>query len=299
MSEHAVELRALLRRLPASTEIIGDESRSITGVTLDSRTARPGALFVALAGEHTDGHAFVAQAVSNGATAVVLEQGRSIDAHGATVMFVPSTRRALSSIAATFYGDPSHAVAVAGITGTNGKTTTTRMLGAICNAAGRPCGIIGTTGAEFGERRWPLAHTTPLPPELHRLLAEMRDAGAQTVAMEVSSHALALDRVDDVRFRLGALTNVTRDHLDFHGTIEAYAAAKHRLFVMAEAVVLNVDDEFGARWASELAGRAPMLTYSLRSGADIVASHIETSANGSRFMVDGTTFSISLPGRFN
>ncbi|MEO9170668.1 MAG: UDP-N-acetylmuramoyl-L-alanyl-D-glutamate--2,6-diaminopimelate ligase [Candidatus Aquilonibacter sp.] len=299
MTEHVIELRSLLRRLPASTEIAGDANRAIRAVTVDSRTASEGALFVALRGERQDGHAFVAQAIANGATAVVVETGRAVDAGDATVVFVPNSRRALSGIAAMFYGDPSHALSVAGITGTNGKTTVSRMVGAICNAAGKPCGMIGTVGAEFAERTWPLANTTPLPPELHAILAEMRDAGAQAVAMEVSSHALALDRVDDVRFRLAALTNVTRDHLDFHQTIEAYAAAKHRLFTMAEAVVLNIDDEHGARWASELARRQPMLTYGLRVGADIVPSKIETSANGSRFELDGTTFSISLPGRFN
>lgn len=299
MTEHVVELRALLRRLPASTETVGNIERTVAGITMDSRAARPGSLFVAVRGERQDGHAFVADALSRGAAAVVVEAGAAVQPGDATVVLVPDTRRALSAIAAAFYGDPSHALAVAGVTGTNGKTTTTRMIGAICNAGGRPCGIIGTVGAEFGERTWPLANTTPLPPELHALLAEMRDSGAQAVAIEVSSHALALDRINDVRFSVAALTNVTRDHLDFHGTIAAYAAAKRRLFSLAEAIVLNVDDDFGARWAGELAGRQPMLTYGLRSGADLVPSNIETSANGSRFTLDGTTFSISLPGRFN
>lgn len=299
MTQSSVELSVLLKRLPASTQVDGNADRLISGVTLDSRTVGLGSLFVALRGERHDGHAFVGQAIASGAAAVVVEAGRSVERGDATVIFVSDALRALSALSAAFYDDPSRALSVIGITGTNGKTTTTRMVGAICDAAGRPCGIIGTVGAEFAERSWPLANTTPLPPELHHLLAQMRDAGAQSVAMEVSSHALALGRVNDVRFRIAALTNVTRDHLDFHGTLEAYAAAKHHLFTMAEAIVLNADDDVGARWAGEVAGRQPMLTYGLRPGADLVPSKIETSANGSRFVLDGTTFSISLPGRFN
>jgi UDP-N-acetylmuramoyl-L-alanyl-D-glutamate--2,6-diaminopimelate ligase len=279
--------------------VIGEASRTIGRIVIDSRETGDDALFVALQGEHVDSHVFVAQAVANGAAAVVVESGRTVEAGNATVIFVPDTRRALSALAAAFYGDPSRALDVVGVTGTNGKTTTTRMIASICAAAGRPCGIVGTVGAEFGERRWPLANTTPLPPELHALLAEMLDAGAQDVAMEVSSHALALDRVHDVRFRVAALTNITRDHLDFHGTLEAYAAAKHRLFTMAEAAVFNEDDEHGAQFAQEFRGRIPVRTYGLRPGADAVPVRIDANASGSRFVLDGTTFTIALPGHFN
>ncbi len=296
---YAIELQSILRRLPADTQVSGDASRSVTAVTLDSRTAGDGSVFVALKGEHVDGHQFVPQAIANGASVVVVERGRAVDPRGATVVYVPDTRRALSTIAATFYGDPSKTLNVVGVTGTNGKTTTTRMIAAICNAAGQPCGVIGTVGAEFEDRTWPLSNTTPLPPELHELLGEMRDAGAQDVAMEVSSHALVLDRVEDVRFRVAVLTNITRDHLDFHATLEAYAAAKHRLFTMAEGAVLNNDDEHGARWAHELRGRVPVTTYGLQLGADMVPSQIETTASGSKFNLDGTMFSIAIPGRFN
>ncbi|HEY5426104.1 MAG TPA: UDP-N-acetylmuramoyl-L-alanyl-D-glutamate--2,6-diaminopimelate ligase, partial [Candidatus Tumulicola sp.] len=160
---------------------------------------------------------------------------------------------------------------------------------------------IGTVGAAFGDRTWNLANTTPLPPELHGLLAAMRDAGASAVAMEVSSHALALDRVDDVRFRVAALTNVSRDHLDFHLTAEAYAAAKRRLFGMAETCVLNLDDEYGARWARELtAGGVAVLGYGERSrDAQVVPSEVATAPDGSRFRLDGRSYEVRLPGRFN
>ena len=290
----------LIARLPASTRVIGDSAREIASIEIDSRRVTPGALFVALAGEHTDGHAFIQAAVHNGATAVLLEEARALDVpDSVTAIAVPDSRRALSVVAAVFYGDPSRAVDVLGVTGTNGKTTTTRMIAAIVETSGRPCGVIGTVGAHFRDRSWTLAQTTPQPPELHGLLAQMRELGAWAVAMEVSSHALALDRVEDVHFRVAALTNITRDHLDFHQTIEAYAAAKHRLFHMTQAAVLNIDDEHGARWLPEVRRKVPTLTYSLRGDADLVAQNIEPDASGSSFEVDGTKMRVHLPGLFN
>jgi len=290
----------LIGRLPASTRVVGDPERDVAGITSDSRRVTPGALFVAVPGERTDGHAYLDVAIKNGATAVVVEEAHALNLpEHVTAVAVPDTRRALSSLAAAFYGDPSRAVDVLGVTGTNGKTTTTRMIASILETSGRPCGVIGTVGAHFRDRDWTLENTTPLPPELHSLLAQMRELGAWAVAMEVSSHALALDRVEDVRFRVGALTNVTRDHLDFHQTLEAYAAAKHRLFAMAQAAVLNVDDEHGARWFGEVRRRMPALSYSLRGNADIVATAIEPSASGSTFAVDGVAMRVHLPGLFN
>lgn len=290
----------LIARLPASTRVIGDSAREIASIEIDSRRVTPGALFVALAGEHTDGHAFIQAAVHNGATAVLLEEARALDVpDSVTAIAVPDSRRALSVVAAVFYGDPSRAVDVLGVTGTNGKTTTTRMIAAIVETSGRPCGVIGTVGAHFRDGSWTLAQTTPQPPELHGLLAQMRELGAWAVAMEVSSHALALDRVEDVHFRVAALTNITRDHLDFHQTIEAYAAAKHRLFHMTQAAVLNIDDEHGARWLPEVRRKVPTLTYSLRGDADLVAQNIEPDASGSSFEVDGTKMRVHLPGLFN
>jgi UDP-N-acetylmuramoyl-L-alanyl-D-glutamate--2,6-diaminopimelate ligase len=293
-------LAALLARLPASTQVAGDAEREISSIEIDSREVRPGALFVALRGQRGDGHAFVAQAIAAGAAAVLVEDAYT-PALGAsaTVVHVPDTRAALSPLAAAFYGDPSQSLDVIGVTGTNGKTTTTRMIAAILGAAGTPCGVVGTVGAEFGDRSWPLSNTTPQPPELHGLLAEMRDLGARAVAMEVSSHALALDRVEDVRFHTGVLTNVTRDHLDFHGSLEAYAAAKRRLFRMAHRAVLDLDDEYGRRWHGEIAAAVPTLTYALRGSADIVPSGLAMTASGSTFSVGETAFRVALPGRFN
>jgi UDP-N-acetylmuramoyl-L-alanyl-D-glutamate--2,6-diaminopimelate ligase len=296
-----VAIPVLLVRLPASTQVTGPSDGSVSSLAIDSRAVRPGACFVAIRGEHHDGHAYLSQAIASGARMLVVEAAHGLDAtpSDVTIAHVPDTRRALATLAAAFYGDPSQAVDVFGVTGTSGKTTTTRMIAAIFEAAGRPCGVIGTIGAELGTMRWPLEHTTPLAPELQGLLAQMRDLGAKAVAMEVSSHALALDRVEEIRFRVGALTNVTRDHLDFHGTQEAYAAAKHRLFTVCESAVLNLDDEYGARWAPAARARVPTLTYALRAHADLVASHVRIAPEGSTFTLDGTPFEIAIPGRFN
>ncbi|HTX57898.1 MAG TPA: UDP-N-acetylmuramoyl-L-alanyl-D-glutamate--2,6-diaminopimelate ligase, partial [Candidatus Acidoferrales bacterium] len=290
----------LIGRLPASTQVLGDRKLDVTSIAIDSRRVTPGALFVAVPGEHSDGHHFIADAVTNGAVAIVVEEARALDVPGGvTAIAVPDTRRALSVLAAVFYGDPSRTVDVLGVTGTNGKTTTTRMIASILETSGRPCGVIGTVGAHFRDRDWTLENTTPLPPELHSLLAQMHELGAWAVAMEVSSHALALDRVADVHFKVAALTNITRDHLDFHQTLEAYAAAKHKLFAMAQAAVLNLDDEHGARWYAEVHRRMPALNYSLRGDADMVATAIEPSASGSTFSVDGVAMNVHLPGLFN
>jgi UDP-N-acetylmuramoyl-L-alanyl-D-glutamate--2,6-diaminopimelate ligase len=301
-AERRVALAALLHALP-SARVRGDTQQSITGIVTASGAVRPGSLFVAVRGTQTDGHRFLSDAVVRGAAAVVVEQTQepALGASGetVTVIGVPDTRLALSALAASFYGDPSQTLDVIGVTGTNGKTTTTRMIAAICRQAGVPCGIVGTVGAEFGGQRWQLENTTPLPPELHGLLATMRAMGAAAVAMEVSSHSLALDRVADVRFGIAALTNVTRDHLDFHRDEQSYAAAKRRLFSLARRCVLNADDRWGAQWARELAaqGRAT-ITYGA-AGATLVPRGVEVSMEGSSFAVDGQKYVLHLPGRFN
>src|SRR5580704_396919 len=299
-AERAVALAALLERLPEA-RVTGNRAQLVTTIEIDSRSAPPGALFVALRGSHTDGHLFVAQAIARGASAVVVEgDARVMTSERAAVIRVADSKRALSVLSAAFYGDPSHYLDAIGITGTNGKTTTTRMVAAILDAAAVPCGVIGTIGAQFGSRRWQLGNTTPLPPELHAVLAAMRDDGARAVAIEVSSHALALERVEDVRFRVAALTNVTRDHLDFHESQDAYAAAKRHLFALTEDCVLNVDDNYGRRWAHELSreGRQ-VITYGSGYAAHLSPQEIVLEPTGSRFTVNGQPYELHLPGRFN
>jgi len=293
----------ILGKLAAALDaphVIGTLDRDIVDVTADSRAVREGSLFVAVHGEHADGHAFIDRAVAAGAYAVVVNAEHAGIYGNAATIVVGDTRRALSRLAARFHGDPSQALTVIGVTGTNGKTTTTYLTAAILNAAGVVTGRIGTLGAALGEREWSSANTTPLAPELQRTLAQMRADGARAVIMEVSSHALALDRVADVSFAIGVLTNVTRDHLDFHGTLEAYARTKRTLFDRSAAGVLNVDDPYGRAWAEELrARRARYLSYGFSSGADVYAENVELQARGSLFSVAGKRFTTKLPGRFN
>lgn len=266
---------------------------TVDALASDSRSVRPGTLFIALRGERVDGHAFAADAVARGAAAIVVEHELDLDV---PAIVVTDTRVAASRLAAAFYDDPSHDLTIVGITGTNGKTTTTHLVRTILETAGVPCGVIGTLGGSFADRTWPLSNTTPLALELQALLAAQRDAGAKAVAMEVSSHALALGRVADVRFAAGALTNITRDHLDFHGTMERYVAAKRMLFAMAPARILNVDDPHGAQFAAEF---PDAITYAIDAPAVLQATDIVLQGDGSTFRVGGHAFTINLPGRFN
>jgi UDP-N-acetylmuramoyl-L-alanyl-D-glutamate--2,6-diaminopimelate ligase len=296
-----------LRHLAAALEgarAIGSLDREIAAIAYDSRSVRPGALFVALRGARVDGADFVADALARGATAVALDAEHAARllpfAVDATALVVPDETLALARLAATFYGAPSEHMTVVGVTGTNGKTTTTALVAAVLSAAGMPAGRIGTLGAHFADAMWPLENTTPPAAELQALLEAMRERGARAAALEVSSHALALGRVADVRFAIGALTNVTRDHLDFHENDAAYAAAKRRLFDLAERAVLNADDPYGRRWATELrdaGGR--VVTYGFDERSDVRGEVVEAGPNGSTFRVEGCTFRLRLSGRFN
>ncbi|HEY2474786.1 MAG TPA: UDP-N-acetylmuramoyl-L-alanyl-D-glutamate--2,6-diaminopimelate ligase [Candidatus Cybelea sp.] len=290
----------LLERLPQG-RVLSGRAELVSGIEIDSRAVTRGDLFVALRGEHTDGHRFVGDALRRGAAAVVVETSvEAPDPDGAAVVCVPDTKRALSQLAAAFYGDPSRGLDVIAVTGTNGKTTVTHMVCSVLDAAGIDCGVIGTVGAQFGNSSWGLHNTTPLPPELHGVLAAMRDDGARAVALEVSSHALALGRVEDVVFSLAALTNVTRDHLDFHGSHDAYAAAKRRLFEMAPKCAINIDDVYGAAWALELRRSGhEVIAYGSGQGADLVPEQIVVGSSGSSFIVNRRQYELALPGRFN
>lgn len=293
-----VSLEILLRTLAQNTRIIGPRDRTIRAIAIDSRECGAGSMFVALRGEHTDGHRFIGDAVARGCEAVVTEDFCDVPAT-VTAIVVPDSARALSQLADAFHGSPSQALTVAGITGTNGKTTTAQMTAEIMTAGGFSAGTIGTIGARFADSEWPLANTTPLASKLHDLLARMRELGAKGVAMEVSSHALSLQRVADVRFAVAALTNITRDHLDFHKTFEGYASAKRRLFDMAPRCVINADDETGERWTRELRMRKPVITYALSGPADLRPKSIDVRADGSTFVLERQQFEVRIPGRFN
>ncbi|MCB9761946.1 MAG: UDP-N-acetylmuramoyl-L-alanyl-D-glutamate--2,6-diaminopimelate ligase [Alphaproteobacteria bacterium] len=259
----------------------GALDRDIARLTQDSREAGPGAVFVALRGHHVDGHRFVP---GLHAEAVVVEEAVEA-APGVTVIEVADTRVALARMAAALYGHPSRALSLVGFTGTNGKTSSCWIFESIAQVAGWPVGVIGTTGNRIRGEASPARFTTPMPPEWQALLARMRDAGCTTVAAEVSSFGLAGRRVDATRFKVAVYTNLSQDHLDIHGTMEAYAAAKARLFTELlpddGVAVLNIDDPVVAALPPL---RAQTLRFGLDTG-DLRTEGLATDLTGARFLL--------------
>jgi UDP-N-acetylmuramoyl-L-alanyl-D-glutamate--2,6-diaminopimelate ligase len=278
--------------------VLGDGSVTVADVTHDSRQAGPGKLFVAVRGLSTDGHRFVPSAVAAGAAAVCVEDETVVTG---PAIVVGDTRSALGPIAAAVHGHPSAHLRVVGVTGTNGKTTVTHLVEAIAAAAGLPHAIVGTVGARIGGRSVAVARTTPEATDLQRLLAAMVSDGIDITAVEVSSHALALGRVAGTRFRVGAFTNLSRDHLDFHGDMESYFAAKAALFAQTERAVVCIDDRAGKRLAASVSG--PLLTVGLDPGADLNGRLVESDFEGSSFVVTASgverVLRTPLAGMFN
>ncbi len=252
----------------------------VTGVAYRSDAVRPGDAFFCIPGYRHDGHAFAADAVARGARALVVQH--RIEGVMVPQFVVADSRAALSAAAARFFGDPSTRMKVAGITGTNGKTTTTYLLDSIMRRAGMRTGIIGTVETRIAEETLPAARTTPESADLQALLARMLQEGVSGVSMEVSSHAIDLGRVDAVRFAVAAFTNLTQDHLDYHHTIEEYFSVKRRLFTELDVGdrVVNIDDELGAGLAAEL--NHP-LTVGLSDDADVRARDLDLGPGSSRF----------------
>ena len=254
-----------------------------TGVTHDSRAVRPGMIFVALRGRQSDGAAFAPQAIQAGAAAVVAE---SPGPPGVTApwLVVPDARVALATLAAAFFGHPSHRMQVIGVTGTNGKTTTSYLARAVFEAAGVRCGLVGTVAYQIGDRIVEATRTTPEAPEVQALLGDMVAAGCGACAMEVSSHALALHRVDAIRFAAAVFTNLTRDHLDFHADMEDYFTAKRRLFDMlpeGAPAIVNVDDPRG----QALTALPRVVTYGITRTADVTPGPLSFTLAGLHFDV--------------
>jgi UDP-N-acetylmuramoyl-L-alanyl-D-glutamate--2,6-diaminopimelate ligase len=285
----------------------------LTGVTLDSRAVRPGDLYAALPGFTTHGARFVGQAAANGGAAVLTDpQGAAIIAEvggiALPVLEVPDPRAQLGRVAAWLYGEPGAALRSTGITGTNGKTTTSWLVDAALRAGQLVTGLVGTVATQLGDEVLPAVRTTPEAPEVHALLAVMRQRGVQAVTMEVSSHALALGRVDGLRFDLAVFTNLSQDHLDFHGDMEAYFAAKARLFTeqRARAALVCVDDPWGRRMAG-LARDAglPTTTYGVEAPADWHVGEERRGAHGAQSFTafgphdEAVAAGVALPGRFN
>ncbi len=285
-----MRMQALLEDVDV-LELVGDRGVEVTSVTHESHRVAPGALFACIPGARTDGHDHAAAAVSAGAVALLVEHPLEL---GVTEARVASTRVALGPVAARFFDAPSRSMRCLGITGTNGKTTTTYLLEAIARAAGDRVGVVGTTGARVDGVAVPLEHTTPEAPELQWLLARMRDADVGIVAMEMSSHALAQHRVDGTHFAVVCFTNLTHDHLDFHGDVETYFEAKARAFSpeFADAAAINADDGHGQLLvARALDVGLPVVTFGIEDpDADVRATDIELRADGTRFVLhDGTS----------
>ena len=290
-----------LRELLAGLEVLSstaDMETEITGVSYDSRQVKPGDLFVALSGYTVDGHRFIPQAMAAGAAAVLCQ----VPPEGVETPYVqvPDSRRALAVTGANFFGHPAKAMTMVGVTGTNGKTTTTYLLKAILEARGEKVGLIGTNQNMIGQEVLPTERTTPESFELQKLFARMRDAGCGYVVMEVSSHALFLDRVYGVHYKAGVFTNLTQDHLDFHETMENYCDAKALLFRNCDAGVVNAADPWTPRLLRD--STCKVFTFSSTGPADLRAEDVVLSEDRVAFtaVCQGARVpvQVNIPGHF-
>jgi UDP-N-acetylmuramoyl-L-alanyl-D-glutamate--2,6-diaminopimelate ligase len=276
----------------------GTPDVEITGLAYDSRAVVPGALFFCVTGLSRDGHKYAAEAVERGAAALVVERPLGL---GVPEVLVESARAAMAPCAARFYGDPTAELRVVGVTGTNGKTTTTHLVRALLEASGIPCALLGTVTAVVGGKESEVVRTTPEAIDLQCTFQAMLEAGDRACAMEVSSHALELHRAECIHWAAAVFTNLTQDHLDFHPTMEDYFDAKRRLFAASPgSSIINVDDPYGARLAAELVDAT---TFAIDRPADYRAAEVHTGFAGSRFDLRGLGLELELqsplPGRFN
>jgi UDP-N-acetylmuramoyl-L-alanyl-D-glutamate--2,6-diaminopimelate ligase len=267
----------------------------VTDVVYRSDQAGDGSLFACIPGTRLDGHDFARDAVLRGAVALLVERWLPLDV---AQVRVPGVREAIGAVAAASFGHPADAMTMVGVTGTNGKTTTTYLLESVFRAAGLVPGVIGTTGVRIAGEPTPSPRTTPEAPDLHGLLARMREEGVEAVAMEVSSHGLDQHRVGGIRYGCAVFTNLTQDHLDYHASMEEYFQAKARLFTpaMAERAVVNTDGPEGRRL---LRPDLPTLTYGLEKGSDVRATDVRTTPEGIAFRVGDVEVRSSLRGLFN
>ena len=294
-----MELDALIRGL-APSEVAGQRPVEIDDLAYDTRNVTTGALFFCVRGERVDGHDLAWEAIERGAAALVVERRLDVDV---PQLLVPSTRESMAVAADLFFGEPTKELELAGVTGTNGKTTTAFLLRAILEAAGRRPGLIGTIEWQVGGERRPAPFTTPESIDLQRLFREMLDAGDRSAAVEASSHGAAMRRLDRVRFDALVFTNLSQDHLDLHGTMEEYFTAKRRLFTgpAPPPAVVNVGDAWGRRLADDLDDlhRAPLVTFALDADAEVRPESLEIGARGSRLRAAGIDVETQLRGRFN
>jgi UDP-N-acetylmuramoyl-L-alanyl-D-glutamate--2,6-diaminopimelate ligase len=303
-----MQLKNLVTAIPVR-QVIGPLDRAVESIAYDSRRVQRNGLFLALRGEKTDGHDYVGQAIEKGATAIVTEREEK---HArATTVVVENTRTAMADLAAAFYGNPIRKLKMAGVTGTNGKTTTTFLIKHICEKAGLRCGLIGTVRYEIGERVLPATRTTPESLDLQELLAQIVNAGGKAAAMEVSSHALEQERTRGLEWDTAVFTNLTQDHLDFHGTMERYFDAKAKLFTglvsqqkkRKPVAVVNIDDRYGEQLLARIDKNISVFTYGMGARANFRASNYRMEMGGTSYQLDanGKNYLVRVPliGRFN
>src|SRR6202165_471623 len=303
-----MQLKTLAGAIPVR-QVIGPLDRAVESIAYDSRRVQRNGLFVALRGERNDGHEFIGQAIEKGASVIVAE--REEKNPRATCLLVENTRTALADLAATFYGLPTRRLKLAAVTGTNGKTTTTFLIKHICERANLRCGLTGTVRYEIGERVLPAARTTPESLDDQELLAQMVNAGCRAAAMEVSSHALAQERTRGLEWDVAVFTNLTQDHLDYHGTMENYFEAKAKLFEQLQqqqkkkkpVAVINIDDRYGRQLIGKIDKKVSVVTFGMGARADFRASSYRMEFGGTSYQLDarGKSYLVRVPliGRFN
>ncbi|MDQ2910233.1 MAG: UDP-N-acetylmuramoyl-L-alanyl-D-glutamate--2,6-diaminopimelate ligase [Actinomycetota bacterium] len=281
----------------APVDVLGRAPVEIADLAYDARDATAGSLFFCVPGSRADGHEFAAEALANGAAALVVERPLELDV---PQLVVEDARRAMGIAADEFFERPTEELEIAGVTGTNGKTTTAFLLYSILAAAGRRPGLLGTIESRVGGERRPALRTTPEAIDLQRTFREMLDAGDRSCAMEATSHGSELGRLDRVRFAALVFTNLTQDHLDFHGTIERYFDAKRRLFTAGRPpAAINIGDPYGRRLAEELGDRERLITFGFADDAELRPEGLELGPRGASFRVGGLELKTRLRGRFN
>src|SRR6266540_3999637 len=297
-----MQLKTLVAALP-TRQVIGTLDRTVESIAYDSRRVQRNGLFVALRGEKSDGHEFIGSAIEKGASVIVTE--REEQHPRVTCLVVENTRATLADFSATFYGHPARKLKLAAVTGTNGKTTTTFLIKHISENAGLRCGLIGTVRYEIGERILPAIRTTPESLDLQELLAQIANAGCKAAAMEVSSHALAQERTRGIEWNVAVFTNLTQDHIDFHGTMEKYFEAKAKLFTelanqkqkTKPVAILNIDDRYGQQLLDKLDKSVAVITYGMGLRADFRASNYRAEFTGTSYQLDarGKSYLVRLP----
>lgn len=293
-----MKLEKLIENLDAN--VVGETDHEIFDITYNSKEVTKGSLFVCIRGENSDGHDFAKDAEKNGAAAILCEKQVQVNI---PQIVVSSTRKALSKVFSCFYDNPQNKLKIIGLTGTNGKTTTSFLIKSILEESGKKVGLIGTQGAFIGKQFFQTGLTTPDPQFLFKLLKQMVDFGVEYVVMEVSAHALSLDKTEGIVFEVGVLTNLTQDHLDFFKTMENYKRAKFKLFEgnKIKSAVLNFDDEFGRELGETI--DVPFLSYSLNNPSDVFAAKIGNKNGKNKFIVNilDNVFDVesNLIGEFN